>query len=118
MRVVHVITRLILGGAQENTLITCKLLAERGHDVTLITGPALVSQVRVAAPAQRVHSIFSLPSSVARPVPAAVQGLRRELLRSGEEFLITYVGSFAAYQGLDLLFAAIPLVVRRCPAVR
>jgi glycosyltransferase involved in cell wall biosynthesis len=32
---------LILGGAQENTLITCKLLAHRGHDVTLITGPAL-----------------------------------------------------------------------------
>jgi glycosyltransferase involved in cell wall biosynthesis len=32
---------LILGGAQENTLITCKLLAQRGHDVTLITGPAL-----------------------------------------------------------------------------
>jgi glycosyltransferase involved in cell wall biosynthesis len=32
---------LILGGAQENTLITCKLLAERGHDVTLITGPAI-----------------------------------------------------------------------------
>lgn len=41
MRIVHIITRLILGGAQENTLITCKLLAERGHDVTLITGPAL-----------------------------------------------------------------------------
>lgn len=41
MKIVHVITRLILGGAQENTLITCKLLAERGHEVTLITGPAL-----------------------------------------------------------------------------
>jgi glycosyltransferase involved in cell wall biosynthesis len=41
MVIVHIITRLILGGAQENTLITCKLLAERGHDVTLITGPAL-----------------------------------------------------------------------------
>ena len=41
MKIVHVITRLILGGAQENTLITCKLLAERGHDVTLVTGPAL-----------------------------------------------------------------------------
>ncbi|MHC4636400.1 MAG: glycosyltransferase family 4 protein [Planctomycetota bacterium] len=39
MKIVHIITRLILGGAQENTLITCKLLAERGHDVTLITGP-------------------------------------------------------------------------------
>ncbi len=41
MKMVHIITRLILGGAQENTLITCKLLAQRGHDVTLITGPAI-----------------------------------------------------------------------------
>ncbi len=32
---------MILGGAQENTLISCKLLAQRGHDVTLITGPAI-----------------------------------------------------------------------------
>ena len=41
MKIVHIITRLILGGAQENTLITCRLLAARGHEVTLITGPAL-----------------------------------------------------------------------------
>lgn len=41
MKIVHIITRLILGGAQENTLITCKLLTQRGHDVTLITGPAI-----------------------------------------------------------------------------
>jgi glycosyltransferase involved in cell wall biosynthesis len=41
LKIVHIITRLILGGAQENTLITCRLLAKRGHDVTLITGPAL-----------------------------------------------------------------------------
>ena len=40
MKIVHVITRLVLGGAQENTLITCRLLAGRGHEVTLITGPA------------------------------------------------------------------------------
>ena len=41
MKIVHIITRLILGGAQENTLITCKVLARRGHDITLITGPAI-----------------------------------------------------------------------------
>jgi glycosyltransferase involved in cell wall biosynthesis len=41
LKIVHIITRLILGGAQENTLITCRLLAQRGHQVTLITGPAL-----------------------------------------------------------------------------
>jgi glycosyltransferase involved in cell wall biosynthesis len=41
MKIVHIITRLILGGAQENTLITCRLLTQRSHDVWLITGPAI-----------------------------------------------------------------------------
>lgn len=41
MRIVHIITRFILGGAQENTLISCQLLAQKGHQVTLITGPPL-----------------------------------------------------------------------------
>ena len=42
MRIAHVITRLILGGAQENTLFTCEdLLRIYGDDVLLITGPAL-----------------------------------------------------------------------------
>jgi glycosyltransferase involved in cell wall biosynthesis len=41
MRIVHVITRLILGGAQENTLLTVDELHHRYHDdVTLLTGPA------------------------------------------------------------------------------
>jgi glycosyltransferase involved in cell wall biosynthesis len=41
MRIVHIITRLILGGAQENTLLTVDGLHHRFHDdVTLITGPA------------------------------------------------------------------------------
>lgn len=41
MKIVHIITRMILGGAQENTLLTCEGLHKRGHEVTLITGPAL-----------------------------------------------------------------------------
>jgi glycosyltransferase involved in cell wall biosynthesis len=41
MRIVHVITRLIIGGAQENTLLTVWGLHQEYHDdVTLITGPA------------------------------------------------------------------------------
>lgn len=39
MRVCHVITRLIVGGAQENTILTCRGLVEKGHEVTLIAGP-------------------------------------------------------------------------------
>jgi len=42
MRVAHVITRLIIGGAQENTLLTCEdLIHDWGDDVLLITGPSL-----------------------------------------------------------------------------
>src|SRR4051794_12598924 len=41
MRIVHVITRLILGGAQENTLLTVEGLHHHyGDDVLLIPGPA------------------------------------------------------------------------------
>ena len=42
MRIAHVITRLILGGAQENTVLCCEdLLRQYGDDVLLITGPPL-----------------------------------------------------------------------------
>jgi glycosyltransferase involved in cell wall biosynthesis len=41
MHICHVITRLILGGAQENTLLSCEGLTQLGHEVTLLTGPAL-----------------------------------------------------------------------------
>ena len=39
MKICHVITRLIVGGAQENTVLTCAGLHELGHEVTLVTGP-------------------------------------------------------------------------------
>jgi glycosyltransferase involved in cell wall biosynthesis len=40
LRICHVITRMIVGGAQENTLLSCRGLLEKGHEVTLITGPS------------------------------------------------------------------------------
>ena len=41
MRVVHVITRMIVGGAQENTLYNClDLIQDFDDDVLLITGPS------------------------------------------------------------------------------
>jgi glycosyltransferase involved in cell wall biosynthesis len=40
MKIVHIITRLIVGGAQENTLLSCAAQQQRGHDVTLLTGPS------------------------------------------------------------------------------
>ncbi|MFA6816223.1 MAG: glycosyltransferase family 4 protein [Lentisphaeria bacterium] len=39
LSICHVITRMIIGGAQENTLLTIIGHLEKGHKVTLITGP-------------------------------------------------------------------------------
>lgn len=42
MHVAHVITRLIIGGAQQNTLLTCEdQHRDYGDEVTLITGPTI-----------------------------------------------------------------------------
>jgi glycosyltransferase involved in cell wall biosynthesis len=41
MKIVHIITRLIIGGAQENTVLSCAGQHRSGHEVTLITGPAI-----------------------------------------------------------------------------
>ena len=41
MKIVHIITRMIVGGAQENTLLNCiDLIDHYGDEVTLITGPS------------------------------------------------------------------------------
>ena len=41
MRVAHIITRMIIGGAQENTLFSCQdLVREHGDTVMLMTGPS------------------------------------------------------------------------------
>ena len=53
-KVCHVITRLILGGAQENTLYTVELLEASGrYDVTLVTGPAIGPEGSLLERAQR-----------------------------------------------------------------
>ena len=39
LHIVHVITRLLQGGAEENTVSTCLYQARQGHRVTLVHGP-------------------------------------------------------------------------------
>ena len=49
MRICHVITRLIQGGAQENTVYTAIGQAKLGHEVTLLHGPELNGESRFLA---------------------------------------------------------------------
>ena len=90
----------------------------RHADAVIGTGPGLVEQAKRIAPAIPAHHLFDIPSSLAEPDPARVETLRAALSREDDEVLITYVGSFAVYQGIELLFASIPEVVRRAPRAR
>ena len=49
MKICHVITRLIQGGAQENTVYTALGQAKLGHEVTLLHGPELNGESRFLA---------------------------------------------------------------------
>jgi len=71
LKIVHVITRLIVGGAQENTLLTCEGLHRRGHEVTLITGPSLGPEGSLMDRANSGgYKVIVLPSLVRNPHPA------------------------------------------------
>ena len=52
LRIAHVITRLINGGADENTVYSCNWAAQRGHDVFLLHGEAVHPEIRTK-PAHR-----------------------------------------------------------------
>jgi hypothetical protein len=69
MRIAHIITRMILGGAQENTLLTCEdLLRIYGDEVLLVTGPPLGPEGSLLERARAGgRNGFSRPANVGPP---------------------------------------------------
>jgi glycosyltransferase involved in cell wall biosynthesis len=84
MKIVHVITRLILGGAQENTLLTVEGLHHRHRDdVTLITGPAEGPEGDLFRRAEEQGIKVELTTNLIRAVrPATDWKAYRELRRA------------------------------------
>lgn len=73
MRIVHIITRLIIGGAQENTLLTVQGLHHEYHDdVTLITGPAEGPEGDLFDKARRLGLKVELFPELIRPIRPSV----------------------------------------------
>ncbi|MBI1367702.1 MAG: glycosyltransferase [Planctomycetes bacterium] len=65
MKILHLITRLILGGAQENTVLSCEGQAAHGHDVTLAFGPIYGPEGSLLQRAQRGgYALAELPSMI------------------------------------------------------
>ena len=87
-------------------------------DAIIGTGPGLAAQVRALAPNKNVYHIPDIPSSLVESTANGTAKVRANMERNGQDIIITYVGSFAVYQGIDLLFAAIPAVCKQCPRAR
>lgn len=69
MRIAHVITRMIVGGAQENTLLCCQDSVRLfGDETLLITGPALGPEGDLLARAHDLAFPVQLIPSLVRPI--------------------------------------------------
>ncbi|MCC5847019.1 MAG: glycosyltransferase [Verrucomicrobia bacterium] len=90
----------------------------RRADAVIATGAGLEAQVRGISAETPCAHICDIPSSLREADAEATRKLREELQADPEEVLATYVGSFATYQGIDLLFAAIPEAVRTAPKLQ
>ncbi|HXR06014.1 MAG TPA: glycosyltransferase family 4 protein [Candidatus Acidoferrum sp.] len=69
MRVTHVITRLIIGGAQENTVATVLGLRQRaGMETALLAGPTAGPEGSLESAFQPCPQVLSIVPSLVRPV--------------------------------------------------
>jgi glycosyltransferase involved in cell wall biosynthesis len=68
LRVLHVITRLIVGGAQENTLLTAAHQQRMGMDVTLLAGPDPGPEGDLQDAARRAGVALHILPSLVRPL--------------------------------------------------
>lgn len=87
-------------------------------DGVICTGPAMTEQVLKLNTNNRVFDIFDLPSVIADANPDEVEKSRSELQQGREEVVLTFVGSFASYQGVDLLMDAILITLKSMSTVR
>ncbi|MFN7730996.1 MAG: glycosyltransferase family 4 protein [Pirellula sp.] len=102
MRIVHIITRMIVGGAQENTRFNClDLIREHGDDVTLITGPSLGAEGSLLDQTDdRDLKVVLVPSLIRSIRPHVDVGAYRDLKRLLEQLKPDVVHTHSAKAGM------------------
>jgi glycosyltransferase involved in cell wall biosynthesis len=116
LRVLHIITRLIIGGAQENTLLTCEgLAAMPEYDVTLATGIDRGPEGDLLERAEKSVNLVLVPELARNISPIAdIRALWKlyRLIRRGRYHIVHTHSSKAGVLGrIAAKLAGTPLIV-------
>lgn len=116
MRICHVITRLIVGGAQENTVSTCIGLGKLGHEVDLVIGPqagpegSLYDQAKAAGvPIRTVEELRRTPNPWLDV--SACRALRRLFTSRRYALVHTHSGKAGLIGRVAATSARVPIIV-------
>ena len=122
MRVTHIITRLVVGGAQENTLATLRgLRQKRDLEIKLISGPtigpegSLEDEARKIFP-ETVAQDFSIVPDLVRPVHPlkdfiALRKLEKLLYDQKPDIVHTHSGKAGILGRLAAKRAGVPVII-------
>jgi glycosyltransferase involved in cell wall biosynthesis len=116
LRICHIITRLIVGGAQENTVASCIGLRRQGYDVDLVIGPqtgpegSLHEQARVAGVPMIVVDELRREPNPWQDV-SAYAALRRLFSRQRYQIVHTHSGKAGILGRLAAKRAGVPIIV-------
>lgn len=117
MRIAHIITRLILGGAQENTILNCADLMEMfGDEVLLIAGPGLGPEGSLVEDARGRGVPVELIRTLRRNIHPwrdwrSYRSIRRALVRFQPEVVHTHSGKAGLLGRVAASRLAVPAIV-------
>jgi glycosyltransferase involved in cell wall biosynthesis len=117
MRVIHVITRLIIGGAQENTVATVLGLQKKpGVEVSLIAGPTSGPEGSLEAAVQTDAGLLTIVPSLVRPIHPvhdmiALMRLTTIIRRNRPEIVHTHSGKAGILGRLAARRAHVPVII-------
>ena len=123
MQVTHVITRLIVGGAQENTLATVRALGHKPYldVVKLIAGPTIGPEGSMEKTARRIfrgqrESYFVIVPELVRPIHPlkdfqALRRLENVFRKQKPDIVHTHSGKAGILGRLAAKRASVPIII-------